>query len=83
MAYRLLGAAHKVVPISENRRKKIQVIHERGNRLNGGQCQNKIGGAHASRSCWHGNACMIICLKCIAFAGRCTQSEDFEDKNPS
>ena len=46
MAYRLLGAAHKVVPISENRRKKIQVIHELGNRLNGGQCQNKIGGEH-------------------------------------
>ena len=42
MAYSLLGAAHKVVPISE----KIQVIHELGNRLNGGQCQNKIGGEH-------------------------------------
>ena len=39
MAYRLLGAAHKVVPISENR-------HELGNRLNGGQYQNKIGGEH-------------------------------------
>ena len=25
---------------------KIQVIHELGNRLNGGQCQNKIGGEH-------------------------------------
>ena len=23
-----------------------EVIHELGNRLNGGQCQNKIGGAH-------------------------------------
>ena len=45
MAYLLLGAAHKVVPISENRR-KIKVIHELGNRLNGGQCQNKIGGEH-------------------------------------
>ena len=22
------------------------IIHELGNRLNGGQCQNKIGGAH-------------------------------------
>ena len=43
MAYRLLGAA-QVVPISENRRKKV--IHELGNRLNGGQCQNKIGGEH-------------------------------------
>ena len=26
--------------------KKIQVIHKPGNRLNGGQCHNKIGGAH-------------------------------------
>ena len=26
--------------------KKIQVIHEPGNRLNGGQCKNKIGGEH-------------------------------------
>ena len=46
MAYRLLGAAHKVVPISENRRKTFKVIHGLGNRLNGGQCQNKIGGEH-------------------------------------
>ena len=42
MAYRWLGAAHKVVPISENRQKKCQVIHELGNRLNGGQCQNNV-----------------------------------------
>ena len=27
-----------------------------------------------SMSCWHCNACMIICRKGIAFAGRCTQS---------
>ena len=27
-----------------------------------------------STSCWHCNACMIICLKALAFAGHCTQS---------
>ena len=27
-----------------------------------------------STSCWHCNACMVICWKGIAFAGRCTQS---------
>ena len=26
-------------------------------------------------SCWHGNACMLICCKGIAFDGRCTQSD--------
>ena len=30
-----------------------------------------------STSCWHCNACMIICLKCMAFAGRCTQRSLF------
>ena len=34
------------------------------------QGQNKIGGAHLC----HCNACMIICWKCMAFAGHCTQS---------
>ena len=53
--------------------KKIQFIHELGNRLNAGQCQNKIGGEHLHHV---GIAmpCMIICLKGMAFAGRCTQS---------
>ena len=46
MAYRLLGVACKVVPISENRRKKIQVKHDLGRSLYGGQGQHKIGGAH-------------------------------------
>ena len=47
--------------------KKIQVKHGLGNRLNGGQGENKIGGAHASTSCWHCNACMVICWKGISF----------------
>ena len=46
---------------------KIQVINELGNRLNGGQGQNKIG----STSCCRCNA---ICWKGIAFAGCCSQN---------
>ena len=41
-----LGAARKVILISEDRCKKIQVKHDLGKRLYGGQGQNKIGGAH-------------------------------------
>ena len=59
-AWLLLGAARKVVPISKKSTEKIQVKHDLGKRLYGGQCQNnKIGGAHL---CHVGrNACMIIC----------------------
>ena len=39
-------ALHNVIPISEDRRKKIQVKHDLGKRLYGGQGQNKIGGAY-------------------------------------
>ena len=46
MAWLLLGTARKVVPISEDRRKKSQVKHDLWKRLYGGQGQNKIGGAH-------------------------------------
>ena len=49
----IVGAAHKVVPISENQRRKyklnttsIQVKHNLGRRLYGGHGENKIGGAH-------------------------------------
>ena len=51
------GAAHKVVPMNENRRRKQNL----GKRLYGGQGENKIGDAYVSRPCRHCNACMIIC----------------------
>ena len=59
----LLGAAHKAIPISED------VKHDLENRLNGGQGQNKIGGAHL-----HHVDISIHAWKVIAFAGCCTQS---------
>ena len=42
----IIGAAHKVVPNSENRRTKIQVKHDLGRRLYGGHGQHKVGGTH-------------------------------------
>ena len=54
--------------------KKIQVKHNLRRRLYGGQGENKIGGDIYGTSCWHCNACMIICWKGIGFAGHCTQS---------
>ena len=42
----LLGTASKVVPISEDRRRKSQVKHNLGRRLYGSQGQHKIGDAH-------------------------------------
>ena len=54
--------------------KNIQVKHDLRSRLWGGQGQHKIGGAHLGHVGIAINACMIICWKGIAFAGRCTQS---------
>ena len=43
MAYRLLGAAHKAVPISENRRRKSKLYMNLGTRGQWRSMSNKIG----------------------------------------
>ena len=84
-AYRLLGAAHKVVPISENRRKKLSYTWTW--EQDKWRSMSKQNRRWRSTSCWNCNACMIICLKGMAFAGHCTQklmvplSEDRQRKS--
>ena len=69
MAYRLLGAAHKVVPISENRRRKSKLYMKLGTRGQWRSMSNKIAGEHLHHV---GNA--MQCMIKLAFAGHCTQS---------
>ena len=51
--------------------KKIHVKHDLGNRLNGGQSKNKIGGAHLQHVGIAINSWQFV-NKIIAFGGRCT-----------
>ena len=63
----LAGPLRKVVPISEDQWKNIQVKHDLRMRSK----QNK---RCIFTLCWHCNACMIICWKGMAFAWHCTQN---------
>ena len=76
-AWLFLGTAHKVVPISEDRQRKsnLNTTSAAGYTIIYiGRSRSKQNRRCTSSSCWHCNACMIICWKGIAFAGRCMQS---------
>ena len=70
-AYLLMGAARKVVTISEDRRKKSKLNTTSGRGYM--EVKVKTNRRCTSRSCWHCNAGMIICWKGMAFAGHCMQ----------
>ena len=85
MAYILLDAAHKVVPISENRRRKSKLYMNLGTRGQWRSMSNKIGGdiyIMLALQCMHGNLFKMHDF-CWALHAKWYPSVRIDEENPS